>query len=79
MFYYSTVFIKNVLKRLYPETSPSPVHVLSGKEEAVLINLGSKSKKNDLENVQVLSADAGTSSGTLSKSSQGETARSFFG
>ncbi|XP_072188525.1 glutamate-rich protein 1 isoform X2 [Excalfactoria chinensis] len=65
------VFIKNVLKRLYAETSSSPVPVSSGKEEAVLVNLGSKSKENDLENVQALSADAGTSSGTLSKSSRG--------
>lgn len=78
MFCYSTVFIQKVLKRLYAETSSSPVHASSGKEEAVLINLGSKSKENDLENVQALSADAGTSSGTLSKSSRGETARSFF-
>lgn len=78
MFCYSTVFIKKVLKRLYAETSSSPVRASSGKEEAVLINLGSKSKENDLENVQALSADAGTSSGTLSKSSRGETARSFF-
>ncbi|XP_048792864.1 glutamate-rich protein 1 isoform X1 [Lagopus muta] len=65
------VFIKKVLKRLYAETSSSPVHDSSGKEEAVLINLGSKSKENDLENVQALSADASTSSGTLSKSSRG--------
>eukprot|EP00076_Gallus_gallus_P019812 XP_015140322.1 glutamate-rich protein 1 isoform X1 [Gallus gallus] len=65
------VFIKKVLKRLYAETSSSPVRASSGKEEAVLINLGSKSKENDLENVQALSADAGTSSGTLSKSSRG--------
>ncbi|XP_042670959.1 glutamate-rich protein 1 isoform X2 [Centrocercus urophasianus] len=67
----AAVFIKKVLKRLYPETSSSPVHDSSGKEEAVLINLGSKSKENDLENVQALSADASTSSGTLSKSSRG--------
>uniref|UniRef100_A0A669QVJ3 Glutamate rich 1 n=1 Tax=Phasianus colchicus TaxID=9054 RepID=A0A669QVJ3_PHACC len=66
------VFIKKVLKRLYAETSSSPVHDSSGKEEAVLINLGSKSKENDLENVQALSADASTSSGTLSKSSREE-------
>lgn len=72
------MFIQKVLKRLYPETSSSPVHDSSGKEEAVLINLGSKSKQNDLENVQALSADASTSSGTLSKSSRGETARSFL-
>ncbi|XP_015140322.2 glutamate-rich protein 1 isoform X1 [Gallus gallus] len=65
------VFIQKVLKRLYAETSSSPVRASSGKEEAVLINLGSKSKENDLENVQALSADAGTSSGTLSKSSRG--------
>ncbi|OXB53836.1 hypothetical protein ASZ78_009799 [Callipepla squamata] len=65
------VFIKKVLERLYGETSSSPVHASSGKEEVVLINLSSKSKENDLENVQALSADASTSSGMLSKSSRG--------
>ncbi|XP_065586858.1 glutamate-rich protein 1 isoform X1 [Cyrtonyx montezumae] len=65
------VFIKKVLERLYGKTSSSPVRTSSGKEEVVLINLGSKSKENDLENVQALSADASTSSGMLSKSSRG--------
>ncbi|NXC43373.1 ERIC1 protein, partial [Penelope pileata] len=70
-FYYPTVFLRKVLERLYPETSSSLVHIPSRGQEAVLRNLGSKSKEKDLENVQTLSADASTSSGTPSGSSQG--------
>ncbi|NXI67321.1 ERIC1 protein, partial [Anseranas semipalmata] len=69
--YSHPVFIRKVLKRLYGETSSSLVHTSSGEEEAVLKNLGSKSKEKDLENVQNLSADASTSSDTPSKSFQG--------
>ncbi|NXA39024.1 ERIC1 protein, partial [Eudromia elegans] len=71
-FYYSTVFIQKVLKRLYAETSSSPpVHTSNGEKEEVLGNLGSKSKEKDLENTQTLSADAGTSGDTHCKSLQG--------
>ncbi|XP_032041156.1 glutamate-rich protein 1 [Aythya fuligula] len=65
------VFIRNVLKRLYPETSSSLVHTSSGEEEVVLKNPGSKSREKDLENVQTLSAGASTSSDAPSKSFQG--------
>ncbi|XP_027310949.3 glutamate-rich protein 1 isoform X1 [Anas platyrhynchos] len=65
------VFIRNVLKRLYPETSSSLVHTSSGEEEVVLRNPGSKSREKDLENVQTLSAGASTSSDAPSKSFQG--------
>ncbi|NXD14381.1 ERIC1 protein, partial [Nothocercus nigrocapillus] len=71
-FYYSTVFIKKVLKRLYAETSSSSaVHTSSEEKEAVLGNLGSKSEEKDLENAQTLSADASTSGDTHCKSLQG--------
>ncbi|NWX86825.1 ERIC1 protein, partial [Nothoprocta pentlandii] len=72
-FYYSTVFIRKVLKRLYADTSSSsPVHTSSGeKEEAVLGNLGSKSQEKDLENAQTLPAAASTSGDAHCKSLQG--------
>uniref|UniRef100_A0A8B9NUU3 Glutamate rich 1 n=1 Tax=Apteryx owenii TaxID=8824 RepID=A0A8B9NUU3_APTOW len=65
------VFIGKVLKRLFAETSSSSVVHMSGEEEMVLGNLGSKSKEKDLENVQTLSADASTSGDTHCKSLQG--------
>ncbi|KGL76939.1 Glutamate-rich protein 1, partial [Tinamus guttatus] len=65
-------FIRKVLKRVYGETSSSSaVHTSSGEKEAVLGNLGSKSKGKDLENAQTLSADASTSGDTHCKSLQG--------
>nr|XP_047910982.1 glutamate-rich protein 1 isoform X3 [Anser cygnoides] len=71
VFVLKTMFIRNVLKRLYPETSSSLVHTSSGEEEVVLRNPGSKSREKDLENVQTLSAAASTSSDAPSKSFQG--------
>ncbi|NWI11378.1 ERIC1 protein, partial [Crypturellus soui] len=71
-FYYSTVFIRKVLKRVYGETSSSSaVHTASGEKEAALGNLDSKSKEKELENAQTLSADASTSGDTCCKSLQG--------
>ncbi|NXN57800.1 ERIC1 protein, partial [Rynchops niger] len=69
-FSYPTVFIRKVLKRLYAETpSSSLAHASSREEEAVLRNLGSKSKENNLDNVQMSSA--GTSTDTPCESLQG--------
>ncbi|NXD70138.1 ERIC1 protein, partial [Eolophus roseicapillus] len=70
-FFYPTVFIGKVLKRLYAEASSSSlVHTSSGKKEVVLGNLGSESKEKSLDNVQT-SADASTSTDTSRKSVQG--------
>ncbi|NXN67016.1 ERIC1 protein, partial [Himantopus himantopus] len=67
-----TVFIGKVLKRLYAETSSSSLaHPSSREEEAVLRNLGSKSKEKNLDNVQKSSADASTSTDTPCGSLQG--------
>nr|XP_021149168.1 glutamate-rich protein 1 [Columba livia] len=69
---YPTVFIGKVLKRLYPETSSSSLAHTSTKEEEVgPRNLGSKSKEEDLNNVQTSSAEASTSTATLGKSFEG--------
>ncbi|NWX53190.1 ERIC1 protein, partial [Steatornis caripensis] len=71
-FSYPTVFIGKVLKRLYAEMSSASLgHTSSREEEAVLRNLGSKSKEKDLDHVQTSSADASTSTDTLCKSFQG--------
>ncbi|NXO75877.1 ERIC1 protein, partial [Sitta europaea] len=67
-----TVFLAKLLKRLYGETSSSSlVHTSSREEEVVLENLGSKSKERNLDNVQISSADASTSTNTPCKSFQG--------
>ncbi|XP_053794632.1 glutamate-rich protein 1 isoform X1 [Vidua chalybeata] len=66
------VFLAKLLKRLYGETSSSSlVQTSSREEEVVLENLGSKSKENNLDNVQISSADASTSTTTPCKSFQG--------
>ncbi|KAM6083710.1 glutamate-rich protein 1 isoform 2-T8 [Theristicus caerulescens] len=66
------VFIGKVLKRLYAETSSSSLaHTSSREEEADLINLGSKSKEKNLDNVQTSSADASTSTDRPCESFQG--------
>ncbi|XP_074905344.1 glutamate-rich protein 1 isoform X2 [Buteo buteo] len=66
------VFIGKVLKRLYAETSSSSlVHTSSREEEAVLGNLGSKSKEKSLDDVQTSSADVSASTDTPCKSFQG--------
>ncbi|KFQ19019.1 Glutamate-rich protein 1, partial [Merops nubicus] len=65
------VFIRKVLKRLYPETSSSFAHTSSRGEEVVLGNLGSKSKEKNSDNVQTSSADASTSTDTPCESLQG--------
>ncbi|XP_075354148.1 glutamate-rich protein 1 isoform X1 [Mycteria americana] len=66
------VFIGKVLKRLYAETSSSSLaHTSSREEEAVLRNLGSKSKEKNLDNVETSSADASASMDTPCKSLQG--------
>ncbi|NXW01900.1 ERIC1 protein, partial [Fregetta grallaria] len=71
-FSYPTVFIGKVLKRLYAETSSSSLaHTSSREEEAVLRNLGSKFKENNLDNVQTSSAGASTSTDTPCESFQG--------
>ncbi|XP_050171332.1 glutamate-rich protein 1 isoform X3 [Myiozetetes cayanensis] len=65
------VFLAKLLKRLYGETSSSsPVHTSNREEEAVLGNLGSKSKEKNLSNVQTSSADASTSTDIPCKSFQ---------
>ncbi|NXD84498.1 ERIC1 protein, partial [Halcyon senegalensis] len=67
-----TVFIGKVLKRLYAETSSSSLaRTSSREEEAVLRNLGSKSKEKNLDNVQTSSADASTSTDKPRQSFQG--------
>ncbi|NWI80736.1 ERIC1 protein, partial [Dryoscopus gambensis] len=61
-FSYSAVFLAKLLKRLYGETSSSSLVHTSSKEEAVVLkNLESKSKEQNLGNVQISSADASTS------------------
>ncbi|KAM9616396.1 glutamate-rich protein 1 isoform 1-T1 [Morphnus guianensis] len=66
------VFIGKVLKRLYAETSSSSlVHTSSREEEAVLRNLGSKSKEKNLDDVQTSSADVSASTDTPCESFQG--------
>ncbi|NXR84132.1 ERIC1 protein, partial [Pycnonotus jocosus] len=71
-FSYPAVFLAKLLKRLYGETSSSSlVHTSSREEEVVLENLGSKSKEKNLDNVQISSADASTSTNTLCESFQG--------
>lgn len=72
------MFLAKLLKRLYGETSSSLVHTSSREEAVVLENLGSKSKEQNLDNVQISSSDASTSTNTPCKSFQGETALSFF-
>ncbi|KAM9616398.1 glutamate-rich protein 1 isoform 3-T4 [Morphnus guianensis] len=67
------VFIGKVLKRLYAETSSSSlVHTSSREEEAVLRNLGSKSKEKNLDDVQTSSADVSASTDTPCESFQVE-------
>ncbi|NXM28869.1 ERIC1 protein, partial [Oxyruncus cristatus] len=71
-FSYPAVFLAKLLKRLYGETSSSsPVHTSNREKEVVLGNVGSKSKENNLGNVQTSSADANTSTDTPHKSFQG--------
>ncbi|XP_048152289.1 glutamate-rich protein 1 isoform X1 [Corvus hawaiiensis] len=66
------VFLAKLLKRLYGETSSSSLVCTSSREEAVILeNLGSKSKEQNLDNVQISSADASTSTSTPCKSFQG--------
>ncbi|TRZ18472.1 hypothetical protein HGM15179_008622 [Zosterops borbonicus] len=68
----NTMFLAKLLKRLYGETSSSSlVHTSSREEEVVLENLGSKSKEKSLDNVQISSADASTSTNTPCESFQG--------
>lgn len=79
MFSYPAVFLAKLLKRLYGETSSSSLsHTSSKEEEVVLENLRSKSEEKNLDNVQISSADASTSTNTLCESFQGETVLSFF-
>ncbi|XP_039424324.1 glutamate-rich protein 1 isoform X4 [Corvus cornix cornix] len=67
------VFLAKLLKRLYGETSSSSLVCTSSREEAVILeNLGSKSKEQNLDNVQISSADASTSTSTPCKSFQEE-------
>ncbi|NXH87362.1 ERIC1 protein, partial [Edolisoma coerulescens] len=71
-FSYPAVFLAKLLKRLYGETSSSYLIHTSSREEAVVLeNLGSKSKEQNLDNVQISSADASTSTNTPCKSFQG--------
>ncbi|NXS15061.1 ERIC1 protein, partial [Mystacornis crossleyi] len=71
-FSYPAVFLAKLLKRLYGETSSSSlVHTSSREEAVVLENLGSKSKEQNLDNVQISSADASTSTNTPCESFQG--------
>ncbi|NWH30825.1 ERIC1 protein, partial [Chloropsis hardwickii] len=70
-FSYPAVFLAKLLKRLYGETSSSSlVQTSSREEEVALENLGSKSKEKNLDNVQISSADASTSTNTPCKSFQ---------
>ncbi|XP_041872153.1 glutamate-rich protein 1 isoform X5 [Corvus kubaryi] len=67
------VFLAKLLKRLYGEASSSSLDRTSSREEAVILeNLGSKSKEQNLDNVQISSADASTSTSTPCKSFQEE-------
>ncbi|NXD24807.1 ERIC1 protein, partial [Spelaeornis formosus] len=71
-FSYPAVFLAKLLKRLYGETSSSSlVHTSSREEEVVLETLESKSKEKNLDNAQILSADASTSANTPCESFQG--------
>ncbi|NXB29438.1 ERIC1 protein, partial [Eulacestoma nigropectus] len=71
-FSYPAVFLAKLLKRLYGETSSSSLVHTSSREDAVVHeNLGSKSKEQNLDNVQISSADASTSTNTPCKSFQG--------
>ncbi|NWS73017.1 ERIC1 protein, partial [Crotophaga sulcirostris] len=71
-FSYPTVFVGNVLKRLYGDTSSSSLsHTSSREEEAVHKNTDSKSKENNLDNVQTSTACASTSTDTPCESFQG--------
>ncbi|NXT61685.1 ERIC1 protein, partial [Chaetops frenatus] len=71
-FSYPAVFLAKLLKRLYGETSSSSlVHTSSREEEVVHENLGSKSKEKNLDNVQISSTDASTSTNTPCESFQG--------
>ncbi|NWZ95937.1 ERIC1 protein, partial [Nesospiza acunhae] len=70
-FSYLAVFLAKLLKRLYGETSSSSLVQTSSREkEVVLENLGSKSKEKNLDNVQISSADASTSTNTPCESLQ---------
>ncbi|NXI06716.1 ERIC1 protein, partial [Irena cyanogastra] len=70
-FSYPAVFLAKLLKRLYGETSSSSlVQTSSREEEVALENLGSKSKEKNLDNVQISSADASTSTNTPCESFQ---------
>ncbi|NXU59310.1 ERIC1 protein, partial [Turnix velox] len=70
-FSYSTVFMREVLKRLYAETpSPSLVYTSNKEEEAVTRNLASKSEENNLNN-HTSSSDASTSTDTTCESLHG--------
>ncbi|XP_021406948.1 glutamate-rich protein 1 isoform X2 [Lonchura striata] len=65
------VFLAKLLKRLYGETSSSSlVQTSSREEEVVLENLGSKSQEKNLDNIQISSADASTSTTTPCESFQ---------
>ncbi|NWW17973.1 ERIC1 protein, partial [Falcunculus frontatus] len=71
-FSYPAVFLAKLLKRLYGETSSSSLLHTSNREEAVVLeNLGSKSKEENLDDVQISSADASTSTNTPCESFQG--------
>ncbi|NXP20823.1 ERIC1 protein, partial [Scytalopus superciliaris] len=71
-FSYPTVFLAKLLKRLYGETSSSSlVNTSNREEEAVHVNLGSKSEEKNLDNVQTSSADASTSTDPPCKLFQG--------
>ncbi|NXM70193.1 ERIC1 protein, partial [Serilophus lunatus] len=71
-FSYPAVFLAKLLKRLYGETSSSSaVHTSSREEEAILGNLGSKCEEKNLDNDQISSADASTSTDTACESIQG--------
>nr|XP_054485964.1 glutamate-rich protein 1 [Agelaius phoeniceus] len=66
-----SVFLAKLLKRLYGETSSSSLVQTSSREkEVVLENPRSKSKEKNLDNVQISSADASTSTNTPCKSFQ---------
>ncbi|NWU97075.1 ERIC1 protein, partial [Upupa epops] len=68
---YPTVFIGEVLKRLYAKRSSSFAHASSREEKAVLRNLDSKSEGKNLDHVQTSSADASTSTDTPCESCRG--------
>ncbi|NXO07199.1 ERIC1 protein, partial [Oriolus oriolus] len=71
-FSYPAVFLAKLLKRLYGETSSSCLVRTSSREEPVVLgNLGSKSKEQNLDNIQISPADASTSTNTPCESFQG--------